>query len=90
MLEDSGVEMQRQKRPRLRLPREAYQLLHRQVLERDRWHCQNCGRSDQLEVHHIRPRSRLGDDAEENLVTLCSECHRSAHLVYSHGNTNLS
>lgn len=71
----------RQKRPRLRLSREAYHLLHRQVLERDRWRCKNCSCSEHLEVHHIRPRSLLGDDAEESLITLCRECHRSSHLA---------
>lgn len=38
-----------------------------------------CGRSTQLEVHHIRFRSALGDDALENLITLCFACHQKAH-----------
>lgn len=66
-----------QRRPRLRLEREAYAALHRQVLARDGWRCQRCGRSENLEVHHQLPRSRLGDDAADNLITLCSECHRT-------------
>jgi transposase-like protein len=33
----------RPKRPRLRLDPDAYQVLHRAVLERDRWRCQVCG-----------------------------------------------
>ena len=32
-----------------------------------------------LEVHHMMARSKLGDDAEENLITLCSQCHRHIH-----------
>jgi 5-methylcytosine-specific restriction endonuclease McrA len=68
-----------QKRPRLRLEAEAYDHLRRQVLERDGWRCQQCGCATQLEVHHVRSRSRLGDDAHENLITLCTECHRAAH-----------
>ena len=28
----------------------------------------------------LRSRSRLGDDAEENLITLCAGCHRARHL----------
>jgi 5-methylcytosine-specific restriction endonuclease McrA len=33
----------------------------------------------QLEVHHQQSRSRSGDDVEENLITLCAECHASSH-----------
>jgi hypothetical protein len=31
-------------------------------------------------VHHIRSRSALGDDTDENLITLCADCHRQFHL----------
>ena len=67
------------KRPRLQLDREAYQLLYRQVLQRDGWRCQFCGNRRNLQVHHILPRSQSGDDTEENLTTLCSECHDQVH-----------
>ena len=49
------------------------------VLERDGFTCQLCGSRRNLEVHHIRPRSRGGDDAEANLVTLCQGCHKDTH-----------
>jgi hypothetical protein len=32
-----------------------------------------------LQVHHINARSHLGDASEQNLITLCSNCHRLAH-----------
>ncbi len=32
-----------------------------------------------LQVHHIKWRSQLGDDANENLITLCVTCHRHIH-----------
>ena len=70
----------RPKRPRLRLDPDSYAKLCRQVLERDGWRCQNCGSPNHLQVHHIRSRSLLGDDAAENLVTLCNGCHRQVHL----------
>ena len=73
------------KRPRLRLRPADYSLLHRSVLERDGWRCQNCGSRMGLEVHHITPRSRLGHDAEENLITLCWECHRQIHSLALEG-----
>jgi 5-methylcytosine-specific restriction endonuclease McrA len=65
---------------RIRLKAQAYRTLHRSVLERDHWRCQACGSMSNLEVHHIRHRSGLGDDADDNLITLCSECHRTIHM----------
>ena len=67
------------KRPRIQLGPEAYQQLCQQVLRRDGWRCQQCGSRTHLQVHHIQLRSQLGDDAEENLITLCSECHDQVH-----------
>jgi 5-methylcytosine-specific restriction endonuclease McrA len=69
----------RSKRPRLRLDFESYQRLCQKVLARDGWRCQRCGCSVNLQVHHIRFRSQLGDDAEENLITLCADCHEQFH-----------
>ena len=53
----------------------------RQVLARDGHRCKGrgCGSRHFLEVHRIVPRSRGGSNREENLVTLCSACHRLAH-----------
>jgi 5-methylcytosine-specific restriction endonuclease McrA len=67
------------KRPRLRLDLKSFQLLRNSILTRDGWRCQSCGSRLGLEVHHITPRSKLGDDVEENLITLCWECHRRIH-----------
>jgi 5-methylcytosine-specific restriction endonuclease McrA len=69
----------RPKKPRLRLDTSAYQELCLQVLERDKWRCQNCGGMRQLQVHHQQFRSQAGDDAEENLITLCESCHKMLH-----------
>jgi ATP-dependent DNA helicase RecQ len=69
----------RQKRPRLKLSVAEYNLLRNQTLERDRWRCQDCGSSSDLHVHHLKKRSKLGDDALENLITLCAGCHRRRH-----------
>jgi 5-methylcytosine-specific restriction endonuclease McrA len=67
------------KHPRLRLPRQSYEQLGREVLQRDGWRCQTCGSLKNLQVHHKMFRSQLGDDSEENLVTLCSACHNHLH-----------
>jgi 5-methylcytosine-specific restriction endonuclease McrA len=70
----------RPKRPRLELNQQSYQILHEKVLRRDRWRCQSCGSLRDLQVHHMQSRSRLGDDTEDNLITLCNLCHRRTHL----------
>jgi 5-methylcytosine-specific restriction endonuclease McrA len=67
------------RQPRVRLGPEAYDDLRKKILARDNWHCQNCGAVENLQVHHIRSRSRLGDDSRENLITLCAICHESLH-----------
>jgi 5-methylcytosine-specific restriction endonuclease McrA len=69
----------RQRRPRLKLGVEEYEYLRQQVLERDGWRCQNCGSPRDLHAHHLAKRSKLGDDALDNLITLCATCHRRQH-----------
>ena len=68
-----------QKRPRLRLGSEAYRELRNRVLKRDGWRCQTCGAADNLQVHHIDRRSKLGPDTCDNLIVLCAQCHASIH-----------
>ena len=68
-----------QKRPRIRKAPKLYVSLRREILERDGWRCQKCGCSKNLDVHHLRRRSSLGDDAATNLITLCRECHQFLH-----------
>ena len=67
------------KRTRIKLSPYAYKELRFQVLRRDGWRCQACGRRENLEVHHKELRSHLGSDIEENLITLCHSCHSAIH-----------
>jgi 5-methylcytosine-specific restriction endonuclease McrA len=69
----------RPKEARLRLDSASYKQLCREVLDRDGWKCQSCGTPEKLQVHHKKFRSRRGDDSEDNLVTLCADCHNSVH-----------
>ena len=69
----------REKRPRIKLDPESYALLKNQILERDGWRCQDCGSFENLQVHHLKPRSRLGSDTMRNLITLCALCHEKRH-----------
>jgi 5-methylcytosine-specific restriction endonuclease McrA len=67
------------KSPRVRGDADSYRQLRLQVLERDGWHCQVCGSMMNLEVHHIQFRSHEGKDSEDNLISLCVQCHKLWH-----------
>jgi 5-methylcytosine-specific restriction endonuclease McrA len=56
-----------------------YAQLRSCILHRDSWHCQFCGSMKNLEVHHQQFRSQSGNDHEDNLITLCVDCHSAAH-----------
>lgn len=50
------------------------------ILNRDGYACQICGKKHtRLEVHHIIFRSQSGTDDENNLITLCEDCHAGIH-----------
>lgn len=53
--------------------------LRKQVLLRDAYKCQTCGRicvnKREAQVDHITPKARGGLDELENLQTLCLRCH---------------
>ncbi len=70
---------------RIKLGVRAYRRVMKRVLERDRWRCQRCGSLENLQIHHETKRSQQGDDALENLLTLCVYCHMQEHgqLFYS-------
>jgi len=42
-------------------------------------HCALCGRTEGLEVHHIKSRGSGGSDEHHNLIRLCRWCHVKAH-----------
>jgi len=73
------MRMIRPKADRLRLEPLSYEGLRQQILHRDGWRCQSCGAMTNLEVHHREFRRHSGADSEENLITLCVDCHRRAH-----------
>ena len=56
-----------------------YFALRWEVLKRDAFTCQYCGRSApdvKLEVDHIIPVSEGGTDTKDNLITACYSCNR--------------
>jgi 5-methylcytosine-specific restriction endonuclease McrA len=78
-----------QKRLRLRLASVPYARLRKEILARDNWQCQACGCLKNLDVHHLRRRSALGEDLETNLITLCRECHQVLHGCLQKGNQSI-
>lgn len=48
----------------------------KQILERDNYECRTCRETERLEVHHNQY-SNLGDEPEEDLITLCHWCHEA-------------
>jgi len=53
--------------------------LAKDVYIRDGWKCRNCKSRNNLMAHHVVFRSHQGPDALNNLLTLCSSCHRGLH-----------
>ncbi len=53
----------------------------RQVMANARHKCQRpgCNHTRYLEVHHKTPRSQGGTNDSDNLICLCSACHRLVH-----------
>jgi len=46
--------------------------------------CEECGRAPDfrgLHPHHIKKRSQLGDESEDNLKWLCGICHDAEHGI---------
>ncbi|MBN1279147.1 MAG: HNH endonuclease [Chlorobium sp.] len=60
----------------VRVPFKSIMLNRKNILRRDAFRCQYCGRSDlPLTVDHMHPRSRGGEDSWENLITACRRCN---------------
>lgn len=55
-----------------------WKLTREAALRRDGKACIRCGRKDKLQAHH-KTYARLGDEALDDLVTLCMACHRLEH-----------
>jgi 5-methylcytosine-specific restriction endonuclease McrA len=61
----------------VRRPRPRVRLCKREILRRDGYRCQYCGRqSSHLTLDHIVPRYRGGEHSWENLVAACPQCNR--------------
>lgn len=61
----------------IKRPRPRISLSKREILHRDNYTCQYCGReSRNLTIDHVIPRHRGGPHSWENLVAACPSCNR--------------
>jgi 5-methylcytosine-specific restriction endonuclease McrA len=61
-----------------RMPHQTRALSRKNILMRDRFTCQYCGKtvpSGELTLDHVLPRSRRGETTWENLVACCHPCN---------------
>ena len=56
-----------------------WERLRHKVLERDGHRCTRCGLAGKLEVHHLIPVERGGQDVMANLTARCRTCHLFEH-----------
>jgi 5-methylcytosine-specific restriction endonuclease McrA len=59
--------------------------LARHVFKRDKYTCGMCREQfdiEYLDAHHIVPRDKGGPDSDDNLITLCNDCHDWLHEYY--------
>lgn len=59
----------------IRVPYSKIVLSRRNVMRRDDFKCQYCGKRSELTIDHVIPKSRGGKDTWENLITACDKCN---------------
>lgn len=59
----------------IRVPYTKIVLSRRNVMRRDNFICQYCGKKSDLTIDHVLPKSRGGRDVWENLTTACEKCN---------------
>jgi 5-methylcytosine-specific restriction endonuclease McrA len=59
----------------VKIPHKEIPLTRRNVMHRDNYTCQYCGRKADLTIDHILPRSRGGKDTWENVTVACLKCN---------------
>lgn len=59
----------------IRLPYTKIVLSRRNIMKRDGFVCQYCGKKTDLTIDHVLPKSRGGQETWENLTTACEKCN---------------
>jgi len=51
------------------------------ILKRDKFTCQICEyQGDRVNVHHLKYTGMAWEAPDNDLITLCRECHKTVHL----------
>ena len=53
--------------------------MRRRKLERSRYRCEQCGATEDLQVHHLNYDRFGGNELFTDLQVLCKPCHNRAH-----------
>ena len=59
-----------------------YRKFRDKILQKDKYRCQKCKEefpTDELDIHHVVPKSHGGSSNSENVQTLCKKHHRLLH-----------
>jgi hypothetical protein len=59
-----------------------YRKFRDKILQKDKYRCQKCKEefpTDELDIHHVVPKSHGGPSNSENVQTLCKKHHRLLH-----------
>jgi 5-methylcytosine-specific restriction endonuclease McrA len=59
----------------VKIPHKDIPLTRRNIMHRDNYTCQYCGKKSDLTIDHIIPRSRGGKDTWDNVVVACLRCN---------------
>jgi len=75
----------------IKRPRRQVRLTKRELLRRDGYACQYCGKhAPYMTIDHVIPRSRGGDHTWHNLVAACPSCnHRKGGRTLTEAHMNL-
>ena len=94
MLYDEYMQEEKRKASKEYQRRKMTDALRHQILQRDGFRCQLCGKSAQtdptveLEVDHLYPVSKGGKTEPTNLRTLCKACNRGKRDKYDENGLN--
>ena len=53
---------------------------NKKLINKKKHKCEYCSKKNcYTNTHHIKSKGAGGDDVEDNLIELCSNCHRAVH-----------
>ena len=59
----------------IKIPHKDIPLTRRNIMHRDNYTCQYCGKKNDLTIDHIIPRSKGGRTTWQNVITACAQCN---------------